>query len=102
MICLAAACVLELCVCVLTLAALRVVPPPSLACSVGGAEFCLDYAWQYAAERRQFGQPVGAFQATQVRVGVGLVLATGLRARCKKGAAPSAKASACVCVCVCL
>ena len=36
-------------------------------CSVGGAAFCLDYAWQYANERRQFGQPVGAFQASQVR-----------------------------------
>jgi hypothetical protein len=36
--------------------------------SVGGAAFCVDYAWQYANERKQFGQPVGAFQASQVRL----------------------------------
>lgn len=47
------------------------------ACSVGGAAFCLDYAWQYANERKQFGQPVGAFQASQFKLAD---MATGLEA----------------------
>lgn len=36
------------------------------ACSVGGGQFCLDYAHRYVRERRQFGQPLDSFQATQV------------------------------------
>ena len=38
------------------------------ACSVGGAAFCLEYAWKYAHERQQFGQRIGDFQATQFRL----------------------------------
>lgn len=37
-------------------------------CSVGGAAFCLDYAWRYASERQQFGQPIGSFQASQFKL----------------------------------
>lgn len=38
------------------------------ACSVGGAAYCLDYAWQYANDRQQFGQPIGQFQHTQFKL----------------------------------
>jgi hypothetical protein len=47
------------------------------ACSVGGAGYCLDYAWQYTSERQQFGQPIGSFQATQFKLAD---MATGLEA----------------------
>jgi alkylation response protein AidB-like acyl-CoA dehydrogenase len=47
------------------------------ACSVGGAAYCLDYAWQYTSERQQFGQPIGSFQATQFKLAD---MATGLEA----------------------
>jgi len=32
------------------------------ACSVGGAQFCLDRALTHVGERRQFGRPIGDFQ----------------------------------------
>jgi alkylation response protein AidB-like acyl-CoA dehydrogenase len=35
------------------------------ACSLGGAQRCLDEALSYTAERRQFGQRILDFQATQ-------------------------------------
>jgi alkylation response protein AidB-like acyl-CoA dehydrogenase len=35
------------------------------ACSLGGAQRCLDEAIGYTKERRQFGQPIADFQATQ-------------------------------------
>ena len=35
------------------------------ACSLGGAQRCLDEAIAYTKERKQFGQPVADFQATQ-------------------------------------
>ncbi len=35
------------------------------ACSLGGAQRCLDEAVKYTKERRQFGQPVADFQNTQ-------------------------------------
>jgi alkylation response protein AidB-like acyl-CoA dehydrogenase len=35
------------------------------ACSLGGAQRCLDEAVKYAKERSQFGQPIAAFQNTQ-------------------------------------
>jgi alkylation response protein AidB-like acyl-CoA dehydrogenase len=35
------------------------------ACSLGGAQRCLDEALQYTKGRHQFGQPVADFQATQ-------------------------------------
>jgi len=35
------------------------------ACSLGGAQRCLDEAVRYAKERQQFGQPIGDFQNTQ-------------------------------------
>jgi alkylation response protein AidB-like acyl-CoA dehydrogenase len=35
------------------------------ACSLGGAQRCLDEAIGYTRERRQFGQPIADFQATQ-------------------------------------
>ena len=38
------------------------------ACSVGGARQCLDAAREYAAQRHQFGRPIGAQQATQFRI----------------------------------
>lgn len=38
------------------------------ACSVGGAQFCLDYARRYAEERHQFGKTIGSFQATEFKV----------------------------------
>ncbi len=38
------------------------------ACSVGGAQFCLDRAIDYMKERRQFGSRLADFQALQFRV----------------------------------
>lgn len=35
------------------------------ACSLGGAQRCLDEAVQYTRDRKQFGQPIADFQATQ-------------------------------------
>ena len=35
------------------------------ACSLGGAQRCLDEAVKYTKERQQFGQPVAEFQNTQ-------------------------------------
>ncbi|MEX0341315.1 MAG: acyl-CoA dehydrogenase family protein [Erythrobacter sp.] len=35
------------------------------ACSLGGAQRCLDEAVNYSKERQQFGQPIGDFQNTQ-------------------------------------
>jgi alkylation response protein AidB-like acyl-CoA dehydrogenase len=35
------------------------------ACSLGGAQRCLDEALRYTAERRQFGKAIAEFQATQ-------------------------------------
>ena len=35
------------------------------ACSLGGAQRCLDEAIAYVKERRQFGQPIAQFQNTQ-------------------------------------
>lgn len=35
------------------------------ACSLGGAQRCLDEAVKYAKERQQFGQPIADFQNTQ-------------------------------------
>ena len=35
------------------------------ACSLGGAQRCLDEAIVYVKERKQFGQPIGDFQNTQ-------------------------------------
>jgi alkylation response protein AidB-like acyl-CoA dehydrogenase len=35
------------------------------ACSLGGAQRCLDEAVAYTKERKQFGQPIADFQATQ-------------------------------------
>jgi alkylation response protein AidB-like acyl-CoA dehydrogenase len=35
------------------------------ACSLGGAQRCLDEAVRYAKERKQFDQPIADFQATQ-------------------------------------
>ncbi|PRW32835.1 acyl- dehydrogenase [Chlorella sorokiniana] len=37
------------------------------ACSIGGAQFCLDTARQYAHQRQQFGSPIANFQATQFK-----------------------------------
>lgn len=38
------------------------------ACSLGGAAEALDLAIQYAQERSQFGEPIGAFQANQFKL----------------------------------
>ncbi|CAK0786185.1 Isobutyryl-CoA dehydrogenase, mitochondrial [Coccomyxa viridis] len=38
------------------------------ACSLGGAAFCLDAAQEHAAVRKQFGQPIGSFQAIQFKL----------------------------------
>jgi alkylation response protein AidB-like acyl-CoA dehydrogenase len=38
------------------------------ACSVGGAQFCLDRTVEYMKERRQFGSRLADFQALQFRV----------------------------------
>jgi hypothetical protein len=38
------------------------------ACSVGGAQFCLDTARAHARSRAQFGRPVAEFQGTQFKV----------------------------------
>ncbi|KAL4422755.1 hypothetical protein ABPG75_008952 [Micractinium tetrahymenae] len=38
------------------------------ACSVGGAQFCLDTAREYTKARQQFGGPISGFQATQFKV----------------------------------
>jgi acyl-CoA dehydrogenase len=35
------------------------------ACSLGGAQRCLDEAVAYCKDRQQFGQPIGDFQNTQ-------------------------------------
>ncbi|GAB4820214.1 hypothetical protein N2152v2_007260 [Parachlorella kessleri] len=47
------------------------------ACSVGGAQFCLDAARGYVRDRQQFGRPIADFQATQFRLAD---MATGLHA----------------------
>ena len=38
------------------------------ACALGGAQFALDKALIYAKERRQFGQAIADFQATQFKL----------------------------------
>ena len=38
------------------------------ACSLGGAQRCLDEAVQYVKDREQFGQPIAAFQNTQFQL----------------------------------
>ncbi|KAI3430470.1 hypothetical protein D9Q98_005065 [Chlorella vulgaris] len=38
------------------------------ACSIGGAQFCLDSAREYTRSRQAFGSPVSHFQATQFRI----------------------------------
>ncbi len=38
------------------------------ACSLGGAQACLDMATQYLKERTQFGKPLASFQALQFRL----------------------------------
>ncbi len=38
------------------------------ACSIGGAQACLDHALDYVQERKQFGKPLAAFQALQFRL----------------------------------
>jgi len=38
------------------------------ACSLGGAQRCLDEAVKYAKERSQFGQPIAEFQNTQFQL----------------------------------
>lgn len=38
------------------------------ACSLGGAQRCLDEAVAYAKDRNQFGQPIAAFQNTQFQL----------------------------------
>jgi acyl-CoA dehydrogenase len=38
------------------------------ACSLGGAQRCLDEAIQYVKDRQQFGQPIAAFQNTQFQL----------------------------------
>ena len=38
------------------------------AMSVGRARRCFDYALNYAAEREQFGQPIGKFQGVSFQI----------------------------------
>lgn len=38
------------------------------ACSLGGAQFCLDTAIAYVKERKQFGKAIADFQATQFKL----------------------------------
>jgi len=38
------------------------------ACSIGAARACLESAQNYTAERKQFGKPVGEFQAVQFKL----------------------------------
>lgn len=38
------------------------------ACSLGGAEFCLETAIEYVKERKQFGKRIADFQATQFKL----------------------------------
>ncbi len=38
------------------------------ACSLGGAQACLDLAVQYLGERKQFGKPLAAFQGLQFKL----------------------------------
>lgn len=47
------------------------------ACSVGGAQFCLDYTSNYVKERKQFGRALEEFQNTQFKLAD---MATGLQA----------------------
>ena len=39
------------------------------ACSLGGAQFCLDRTIEYMRERQQFGTRLADFQALQFRIG---------------------------------
>ena len=38
------------------------------ACSLGGAQACLDASVEYVKDRKQFGKPIAAFQATQFKL----------------------------------
>jgi alkylation response protein AidB-like acyl-CoA dehydrogenase len=38
------------------------------ACSLGGAQFCLDRTIDYMKDRKQFGQPISDFQALRFRI----------------------------------
>ncbi|MCC3304749.1 acyl-CoA dehydrogenase family protein [Sneathiella sp. HT1-7] len=38
------------------------------ACSIGAARACLELAQSYTADRKQFGKPVGSFQAVQFKL----------------------------------
>jgi alkylation response protein AidB-like acyl-CoA dehydrogenase len=38
------------------------------ACSIGAAQACFEIAVQYVKERKQFGKPIGDYQATQFKL----------------------------------
>lgn len=56
-------------------------------CSVGGAQFCMDHAREYATERRQFGARIADFQNTQFRLADMATAVEAARLMVRNGAA---------------
>jgi alkylation response protein AidB-like acyl-CoA dehydrogenase len=53
---------------------------------VGGAQACLDMSVAYGHQRRQFGRPIGSFQAVKHRCAEAFVAIEGARAAARYGA----------------
>src|SRR5262249_7044187 len=63
------------------------------ACSIGGAQFCLDRSIAYMRERKQFGSRLSEFQALRFRVADYATELEAARLMARRGAGPGGDAA---------